>query len=171
MNQDFTVKKKKYLSEKKIRAEGLTRKKNSCTSSERKKKNRASWKFPTPPPPITFLMVRPLSRKHRVPVRRPFLLVLGQCTALYWLLSSCFKMTSDREKWSNYVHSYMSITQGVNTQRFCAGTQALVPGCKCGQPPSIRWQYLTRTLKLITFLFYHQIISFMSALKNSKYSF
>ena len=42
MNQDFTVKKKKqYLSEKKIRAEGFSSKKNSCTSSERKK-NRAS---------------------------------------------------------------------------------------------------------------------------------
>ena len=39
MSQDFTVKKKQYLSEKKkIRAEGFTRKKNSCTSSERKKK-------------------------------------------------------------------------------------------------------------------------------------
>ena len=39
MNQDFTVQKKQYLSEKKkIRAEGFTWKKNSCTSIARKKK-------------------------------------------------------------------------------------------------------------------------------------
>ena len=38
MNQDFTVKKKQYLSKKKIRAGGFTWKKNSCTSSARKKK-------------------------------------------------------------------------------------------------------------------------------------
>ena len=53
MNQDFTVKKKKYLSEKKIRAEGLTRKKNSCTSSERKKKS-CKLKIPHPPAPHHF---------------------------------------------------------------------------------------------------------------------
>ena len=34
---------------------------------------------------------------------------------------------SDRAKWSNYVHSYISDTQGVNTTPFCAGAQALVP--------------------------------------------
>ena len=38
MNQDFTVKTKQYLSKKKIRAGGFTWKKNSCTSSARKKK-------------------------------------------------------------------------------------------------------------------------------------
>ena len=39
MNQDYTSKKKKqYLSEKKNRAKGFTWQKNSCISSERKKK-------------------------------------------------------------------------------------------------------------------------------------
>ena len=50
MNQDFTVQKKAIFVWKKIREEGFTWKKNSCTSSERKKKIRASEKFPTPPP-------------------------------------------------------------------------------------------------------------------------
>ena len=39
MNQDFTVKKKQYLSKKRIRAGGFTWKKNSYTSSARKKKS------------------------------------------------------------------------------------------------------------------------------------
>ena len=129
MNQDFTVK-KSNICLKKNSCRGVNlKKKNSCTSSERKKKKIVQAEnSPPSPPTITFLMDRPLSRKHQVPVRRPFLLVLGQCTTLYWLLSSCFRMTSDREKRSNYVHSYISITQGVNIKRFCAGTQALVPG-------------------------------------------
>ena len=38
MNQDFTVQKKQYLSEKKFVQRGSPEKKNSCTSSERKKK-------------------------------------------------------------------------------------------------------------------------------------
>ena len=50
----------------------------------------------------------------------------GQTTALFYLLSSCFKMASDRAKWSNYVHSHISGTQSVNTTPFCAGTQTLV---------------------------------------------
>ena len=41
MNQDFTVKKKKYLSEKKFVQRGSPEK-NSCTSSERKQKIRTS---------------------------------------------------------------------------------------------------------------------------------
>ena len=50
MSQDFTVKKKQYLSEKKkIRAEGFTRKKNSCTNSERKKKFVQAENSPPPP--------------------------------------------------------------------------------------------------------------------------
>ena len=61
-------------------------------------------------------------------MRRRFLIVLGQSTALYSLLSSCFKMASDRAEWSNYVHSYLSNIQGVNITRYCAGTHALVPG-------------------------------------------
>ena len=32
-------------------------------------------------------------------------------------------MASDRAKWSNYVHGYISGTQGVDTTPFCAGTQ------------------------------------------------
>ena len=60
------------------------------------------------------------------------MLVLGyvlHCFVL--LLWSCFKMASDRTKWSTYVDSHISGTQGVNTTPFCAaGTQALVPGNK-----------------------------------------
>ena len=57
MNQDFTVQKKQYLSEKKnspektIPAQAVSEKKNSC-----------KLKIPHPLPPITFLMVRPLVR-------------------------------------------------------------------------------------------------------------
>ena len=58
----------------------------------------------------------------------PFLLVLGQSTALYSLLRPCFKMASDRAKWSNYVGSCLSSTQGVNTKPFYEGIQVLVPG-------------------------------------------
>ena len=47
-----------------------------------------------------------------------------QFTALFLLLSSYFKVASDRAKWSNYVHSHISGTQSVNTTAFCAGTQA-----------------------------------------------
>ena len=50
-----------------------------------------------------------------------------QSTALFSLLSACFKMESDRAKYSNYVHSHISGTQRVNTAPFCADTQALVP--------------------------------------------
>ena len=44
MNQDFTVKKKQYLSERKIRAEGFTWKKNAAQAVS-EKKIRACWKF------------------------------------------------------------------------------------------------------------------------------
>ena len=44
---------------KKIRAEGFTCKKNSCTGRGRKKKKSCKLKIPLPP--ITFLMVRPLA--------------------------------------------------------------------------------------------------------------
>ena len=57
-----------------------------------------------------------------------------QSTTLFSLLSSCFKMASDREKWSNYVHSHISDTQGVNTTPFCACTQTLVPGHQVWTP-------------------------------------
>ena len=59
---------------------------------------------------------------YRVPVRTPFLLVLGKsCTALYTLLSSCFKMVLNRVKWSSWS------TQSANTTLFFAVTQAPVP--------------------------------------------
>ena len=38
---------------------------------------------------------------------------------LYSLLSSCFKMASEKAKWSDYPHSYISGTQGVNTTPCC----------------------------------------------------
>ena len=56
MNQDFTVKKKQYLSKKKIRAGGFTWKKIPAQAVREKKIVPAE----NPPPPITFLMVRPL---------------------------------------------------------------------------------------------------------------
>ena len=55
--------------------------------------------------------------RHQVPVYIPFLLVLWHSTALCSLLTSCFKMASDRATWSNYVqtvHSHLSGTRGVN---------------------------------------------------------
>ena len=64
MNQDLTVQKKQYLSEKKkIRTEGFTRKKKipAHAVSEKKKFVQAeNSPPPTPPPPITFLKVRHL---------------------------------------------------------------------------------------------------------------
>ena len=63
MNQDSTVQKKQYLSEKKKNScRGVhLKKKNSCTSSERKNKFVEAKNCPSPPPPAptTFLMVRP----------------------------------------------------------------------------------------------------------------
>ena len=61
MNQDFTVQKKQYLSEKKFVQRGSPEK-NSCTGSERKKK---FVQAENSPPRITFLMVRPLDRVMR----------------------------------------------------------------------------------------------------------
>ena len=72
MNQDFAVQKKAiFVWKKKIRAEGITWKKNSCTSNERKKKNVQAENSPPPPrpphPTTTFLMVRPLKiQKYRL---------------------------------------------------------------------------------------------------------
>ena len=51
----------------------------------------------------------------------------GQSTAMFSLLSACFKMASDRATWGNYVHSHVLGTQSVNTTPLCASTQALVP--------------------------------------------
>ena len=55
MNQDFTVQKKQYLSEKKFVQRGSPekKKKNSCTSGEREKKS-YKLKIPHPPPPHHF---------------------------------------------------------------------------------------------------------------------
>ena len=62
MNQDFTVKKKQYLSEKKkLYLERFTWKKNPLAEGEKKKFVQAE-NSPSPPPPISFLMVRPLAR-------------------------------------------------------------------------------------------------------------
>ena len=58
----------------------------------------------------------------------------GRSTALFSLLSSCFKMASNRVKWSNNKHSHISGTQSVNTTPFCAGTQALVPVHRVDSP-------------------------------------
>ena len=61
MNQDFTVQKKSNICLKKIRAEGFTCKKIPAQArSEKKKSYKLKISHPSPPPPITFLMVRPL---------------------------------------------------------------------------------------------------------------
>ena len=61
MNQDFTVQKKQYLSEKKNSCRGVHLKKKNPAQAEGEKKNSCKLKIP-PPTPITFLMVRPLAR-------------------------------------------------------------------------------------------------------------
>ena len=48
-----------------------------------------------------------------------------QSTALYSLVCLSFKIATGRVKVSDYVHSYISGTHGVNTKPFCTGTQAL----------------------------------------------
>ena len=49
-----------------------------------------------------------------------------QCFVLAF--SSCFKMASDKARWSNYVHSHTKYGfKGVKTTPFSAGTQAVVP--------------------------------------------
>ena len=65
MNQDFTVQKKAifvWKKKKKIVQRGSPEKKKKIPAEavSEKKKIRASWKFPKPPTPITFLIVRPL---------------------------------------------------------------------------------------------------------------
>ena len=59
MNQDFTVQKKQYLSEKKFVQRGSPEKKIPAQAVSEKKKF-VQAENPSPPPsPITFLMVRP----------------------------------------------------------------------------------------------------------------
>ena len=60
MNQDFTVKKKQYLSEKKFLQRGSPEKKFLHKQWAKKKKFVQAEN--SPPPPITFLMVRPLGK-------------------------------------------------------------------------------------------------------------
>ena len=59
MNQDFTVQKKQYLSEKKFVQRGSPEKKIPAQAVSEKKKFVQAENSP-PPTPITFLMVRPL---------------------------------------------------------------------------------------------------------------
>ena len=75
MNQDFTVKKKQYLSEKKNFIQRGSPEKKNPAQAEGEKKNSYKLKIPRPPPspPISFLMVRPLARypqpdKRDIPV-------------------------------------------------------------------------------------------------------
>ena len=85
----------------------------------------------------------------RVPVCTLFLLVLRQSTALYSLLSSCFKIASHGEKWSNYVHNHISDTQGVKTTPFCAGTLVLILVLVLGtRSLRLRRSHLTHALDL-----------------------
>ena len=80
-------------------------------------------------------LVRRYKSGHWVPLCTQYYFVSsGQSTALFLLLSSCFKMASNRAKWSHYVHCHISGTQTVNTTLFCAGNQALVPGHRVDNP-------------------------------------
>lgn len=82
-------------------------------------------------------------RGHWVPVWTLILLVLGQSTVLYWLLSSCFKVAPDRAKWSNYVNVDYTVTllrysRSVWTQHhFVTVPRNWLLGTKCGQPQKI----------------------------------
>ena len=51
MNQDFTVQKSNICLKKKFVQRGSSEKKNPAQAVSEKKKIRASWKFPTHPPP------------------------------------------------------------------------------------------------------------------------
>ena len=83
----------------------------------------------------------------------------GQSTAVYSLLRSCFRMASDRAKWSNYVHGHMAGTQGVNTTPFCAGTQTLLHAHQVWTP-----SYTVASLR-INYCFFFS--NYNSVLKNS----
>ena len=58
MNQDSLLIKKQYLSEKKFVQKGSPEKKIPVQAVS-EKQNSCKLKIPHPPPPITFLMVRP----------------------------------------------------------------------------------------------------------------
>ena len=63
MNQDFTGKKKQYLSEKEKFVQRGSPKKKIPAQAVSEKKNVQPENSPPPPPPITFLMVRPLGNE------------------------------------------------------------------------------------------------------------
>ena len=67
------------------------------------------------------------------------MLVLGYVLHCFALLPwPCFKMASDRMKWSTYVDSPISGTQGVNTTPFCAWVpRHWFPGTTWGQHPDL----------------------------------
>ena len=65
-------------------------------------------------------------RGHRAPVCTR---LCNHCKAHVFFL----KLRLTRGKWSNYVHSYISGTHGVNSTPLWAGTKAMIPG-QCGQP-------------------------------------
>lgn len=57
------------------------------------------------------------------------MLILRQSNGFVLAFSSCFKMASDKARWSNYVHSHTKYGfKGMKTTQFSAGTQAVVPG-------------------------------------------
>ena len=101
-----------------------------------------------------FDLVLSHERGHWVPVWTPILLVLGQSTVLYWLLSSCFRVALDRAKWSNYVDytvTLLGYSRSVWTQhRLMTVPRNWLLGTKCGQPQKSRWlQRAPRLLKPI----------------------
>ena len=69
------------------------------------------------------------------------------------LLSSHFKMASEKAKWSNYVHSHISGTQGVrlahkSSSKFFLSTKCeraifYVFGGKASEQESLRWGLLS----------------------------
>ena len=78
------------------------------------------------------------------------MLLLRQSNALHSLLSSCFKMSSDKARWSNYVHSHTKYGfKGVKTTPFSAGTQAVVPQHQVWTAP-MSWKYVEGLSSIVT---------------------
>ena len=59
-------------------------------------------------------------------------------------------MASDRAKWSNYIHSHISGTKGVNTTPFFVGTQAMVPEHQVWTAPQSQRSNLPATIRAET---------------------
>ena len=92
---------------------------------------------------------------HWVSVCRPFLLVPGKSSTLYSLLSLCFKMASDKAKWSNYENCHMGYSRWTQ-HHFVPVTRHLFPSTKCGQGLSLGFVILEKPLKVHSLWLYNK---------------